>query len=347
MTAIFDYLNPYAYAMRLRRKLYERGTLRSSHPGVPVISIGNLSLGGTGKSPMVLLVARYLMSQRGKRVAIVSRGYKRRSKGFVLVSDARRVLATVDNSGDEAQMFAQSLPGAIVIVSEDRTRGAKEAKRLGAEVILLDDGFQHQHLQRDLNIVLIDAERPLSAVIPFGRFREPFSAVRAADAIVFTNAGDKFVMRNHWDRLKPYLRPNVIAAAVWSTPQSLHHIASGVPFPLDDLRAKRVIAFSSIASPARFHRMLERLGAEVIARELGDHAEYTQAFATTLMRDAERSGAQILVTTMKDAVKCRGLFERVGGAVPGAPPLPVFVLKQELEFLSGEQSLHDAIDSTL
>src|ERR1035437_10976461 len=127
MTAIFDYINPYAYAMRLRRRLYERGSLRSSHPGVPVISVGNLSLGGTGKSPMVLAIARHLMEQH-KRVAIVSRGYKRRSKGFLLVSDARRVLATVESSGDEAQMFAQMLPGAIVIVSEDRVRGAEQAK---------------------------------------------------------------------------------------------------------------------------------------------------------------------------------------------------------------------------
>src|ERR1035437_9285714 len=143
MTAIFDYLNPYAYAMRLRRRLYERGMLRSSHPGVPVISVGNLSLGGTGKSPMVLAIAHYIMSQRGKRVAIVSRGYKRRSKGFVLVSDARRVLAKVEDSGDEAQMFAQMLPGAIVIVCEGRARGAEQATRLGADAIVLDDGFQH------------------------------------------------------------------------------------------------------------------------------------------------------------------------------------------------------------
>jgi tetraacyldisaccharide 4'-kinase len=338
MTAIFDYLNPYAYGMRLRRRLYERGTLRSSHPGVPVISVGNLSLGGTGKSPMVLAIARHLMEQR-KRVAIVSRGYKRRSKGFVLVSDARRVLAKVEDSGDEAQMFAQLLPGAIVIVCEDRARGAAQAKRLGAQVIVLDDGFQHLRVQRDLNILLIDCERPLSAVIPFGRFREPFSAVRAADAVVFTNANDKSGMRNHWDRLKPYLRSNVIAAAIQAVPHSLEHIASGESLALDELRAKRVVAFSSIASPGRFHRMLEALGAEVIARELGDHAEYTQAFATTLMRDAERSGAQILVTTMKDAVKCRRFFEDSA--------LPVLVLQQELEFLSGEQSLYDAIDRKL
>ncbi|MDP4198421.1 MAG: tetraacyldisaccharide 4'-kinase [Bacteroidota bacterium] len=339
MTAIFDYLNPYAYAMRLRRWFYERGLLKASHPGVPVISVGNLSLGGTGKSPMVLLVAHYLTQKRQRRVAIVSRGYKRRSKGLVVVSDARRILASIEDSGDEAQMLAQSLPGTIVIVSEDRLRGALEAKRLGANVILLDDGFQHQRLQRDLDIVLIDAERPLSAVIPFGRFREPFSAVRAAGAIAFTNASDKSRLRDYWERLKPYANTNVVVAAIHAIPIALESLRDGEQLPLAAIRAKRVLALSGIASPARFHRMLESLGAEVISRSLGDHAEYSQALARSLVSDAERSGAQLLVTTMKDAVKSRGYF--------GQSSLPVLVLKQELEFLSGEQSLYDSIDRIL
>src|ERR1051325_2696603 len=118
MTSIFDYLNPYAYVMRLRRHMYERGTFKSYHPGIPVISIGNLAVGGTGKSPMVLKVAKYI-GERGKRVAIVSRGYGRKSKGFVLVRDGSQILAKVQQSGDEAQMLAQELTGAIVIVDED------------------------------------------------------------------------------------------------------------------------------------------------------------------------------------------------------------------------------------
>lgn len=340
MTSIFDYLNPYAYAMRMRRRLYERGTLKSSHPGIPVISVGNLAMGGTGKSPMVENIARYV-SKHGKRVAIVSRGYGRKSKGFVLVRDGRQILAKVENSGDEAQMLAELLPDAIVIVSEDRAHGAKEAKRLGAQVLILDDGFQHLAIRRDLNILLIDVERPLSAVLPFGRFREPFSAARAADVVVFTNASDKMRVRQHWERMKPYVRTGTVAAATTAVPRALKHIATGEERAMDRLQSERVMAVTSIASPKRFHRMLESLGAEVIARDLGDHADYSEALAKAIARDAARSGASLIITTQKDAVKSRKYFERV------AESLPVFVLAHELEFLSGERSLFSVIDQLL
>jgi tetraacyldisaccharide 4'-kinase len=340
MTSIFDYLNPYAYIMRARRRMYERGTFTSSHPGIPVISIGNLAVGGTGKSPMVLRVAKHIID-RGKRVAIVSRGYGRKSKGFVLVRDGSQILAKVDQSGDEAQMLAEELAEAIVIVDEDRVHGAKEARRLGAQVIVLDDGFQHQRLRRDINILLIDAERPLSAVLPFGRFREPFSAARAADAVIFTNAADKMRVRNHWDRLKPYLKPNAIAAATTSRARSLEQIATGQVQALDSLQGARVMSVSSIASPKRFHKMLEALGAEIIVRDLGDHAEYSDALSRAIVRDAERSGVTMIVTTQKDAVKSKRYFERVAESVP------VYVLVHELEFLSGEQSLFAVIDQLL
>src|SRR5436190_340607 len=251
MTSIFDYLNPYAYAMRIRRRMYERGTRQSSHPGIPVVSVGNLAVGGTGKSPMVLKVAKHLIAS-GKNVAIVSRGYGREQKGFMLVRDGSQILAKVEATGDEAQMLAEDLAGAIVIVDEDRAHGAKEAKRLGAQIILLDDGFQHLRLQRDLNILLIDAERPLSTVLPFGRFREPFSAARAADAIVFTNAGNKLRVRDHWERLKPYCKESVVVAAAVATPRRLEQIATQAVHSLETLRGERVMAVSSIAAPKRF-----------------------------------------------------------------------------------------------
>src|SRR5580698_9127695 len=122
--ALIDYFNPYAYAMCVRRKLYELGWVKSYHPGIPVISVGNLTMGGTGKSPLVLLIADYIEKKHGKRVAIISRGYKRRSKGFVLIRNGGQILVTVEESGDEAQMFAEAAPNAIVIVDEDRVHGA-------------------------------------------------------------------------------------------------------------------------------------------------------------------------------------------------------------------------------
>ncbi len=320
-----DYLNPYAYAMRLRRLAYEHGWLKSWHPGIPVISVGNIVLGGTGKSPLVLYIAEYLQQKHGKRVAIVSRGYKRRSKGFVLVRDGKEILASVESSGDEAQMFAEVLPGAIVIVDEDRVHGAREAKALGAEVVILDDGFQHLRLRRDLNILLMSTPSP---VIPFGRAREPENALRAAGFVVYKH------QRDRTDRKEKSF------GIVEGVPADLLSLELR-PVPLTELKAKRVLALSSIANPERFQEMLRQLGADVVPYALADHANYSEALVRKIIEKAETEHVAIIVTTSKDTVKSRKYFERAGVAIP------VFVLRQQIEFLEGEERFYSAIDSIL
>ena len=334
-------INPYAFVMLIRRWLYWRGILRSYHPGIPVISIGNLSMGGSGKSPLVMEVAKYLIEQRGKRVAIVSRGYRRKSKGFVLVRDGTTTLADVASSGDEAQMFAELVPQAIVIVDEDRVRGATKAKDLGAEVVILDDGYQHLRIQRNLNILLFDSSRRLSTVIPLGRFREPLSTVRAADVVVFTRADDKQRVRSLWERLKSNLKSDFIAATLHTVADELKTIDGATNVELSSLKGKRVLAVSSIASPRRFSQMLDDTGAEVISRNLGDHADYSVSLVIAMLRDAERSGVEMLITTQKDAVKSRQFF------LQAHPNIRILVLSLKIEFLSGEQSFYAAIDRLL
>ena len=320
-----DYLNPYAYAMRIRRIAYKRGWLSSYHPGIPVISVGNLTLGGTGKSPVVLLIADYLEKKRGKQVAIVSRGYKRRSKGYILVRDGKKIMASVEESGDEAQMLAEALSNAIVIVDEDRVHGAREAKSLGADVIILDDGFQHLRIKRDLNILLM---RKPSAVIPFGRAREPESASGDADFLVFRDIKDS---KDGSD--KPYANIRNIPAALSSLQIPL--------VPLTELNGKRALALSSIAAPKRFHEMLRSLGANVVPHPLGDHAEYSESLVKRIIAEAENKGLEVIVTTAKDIVKSRKYFERAVSAIS------VYVLHQKLEFLDGEERFYSAIDSIL
>ena len=333
MSAI-DYLNPYAYAMRLRRILYERGILKSHHPGIPVISIGNLTLGGTGKSPLVVKIAEYLRNKHGKRVAVLSRGYRRRSKGYMLVRDGDEILAKVEDSGDEAQMLAELLPYAIVIVDEDRVHGARQAKNIGADVILLDDGYQHLRIERDLNVLLVDASRKSGNVIPFGRLREPPSAACAADMVILTNStGEKDNNR--------CIKTNAVRASLYAVPVSLEAIGNAESRSLNDLRGKRVFALSSIASPRRFQGMIRALGSEIIARDLGDHAEYNEALVKNLLREVENAHTDLIVTTAKDAVKSRRFFERI------AVPIPVYILRQDLEFLLGERSFYEAIDRIL
>jgi tetraacyldisaccharide 4'-kinase len=326
---LIDYLNPYAYAMLARRRLYELGWFKSYHPGIPVISVGNLTLGGTGKSPLVLLIADYLERKHGRRVAIVSRGYKRHSKGYLLVRNGGPILASVEASGDEAQMFAESAPNAIVIVVEDRSRGANQAKLLGAEVIVLDDGYQHLRLRRDFNILLTDGHS-LPPVLPFGRSREPGSAVRAADVIIASDVKD----RNDLS----YVVVNNALTVLRSVPSALTSL-SVVEVPLSELQGKRVLALSSIANPKRFHEMLLSLGAKVVVYDLGDHAEYSAAIAKTILDEAKKNGAEMIVTTAKDAVKSRKYFQDAD--------IPVFVLHHKLEFLSGEKGFYEAIDKIL
>jgi tetraacyldisaccharide 4'-kinase len=318
-----DYLNPYADVMRLRRVAYERGWLPSFHPGIPVISVGNLTMGGTGKSPLVLLIAEYLERQHSKRVAILSRGYKRHTKGFVLVRDGKNILASVEASGDEAQMFAELAPNAIVIVDENRVHGALEAKALGAEVIVLDDGYQHLRLRRDLNILLI-GDKP-SPVIPFGRAREPKSAERSADFVVF---------RETVGVVDESGQPSAILR---SAPDHLSSLEEA-NLPLHNLNRKRVIALSSIAAPNRFYEMLRALGAEVIPRDLGDHADYSEALVQSILKEAEKLKVEVIVTTTKDIVKSRKYFERAPSSIP------VLILHHKLEFLHGEAGFYQAID---
>ncbi len=320
---ILDYINPYAYIMRVRRVMYERGWLKSYHPGIPVISVGNLTMGGTGKSPMVMLIAKYLEEKHGKNVAIISRGYKRHTNGFLLVSNAQEILASVENSGDEAQMFAQLLPNAIVIVDEDRVRGANKAKELGADVIVLDDGFQHLRLKRNLNILLSDGT--FSPVIPFGRSREPASAARAADIVIACGG------KNATDSTN---------AVVRNMPSTLMSLAV-VEVPLTQLQGKRILALSSIANPERFTNMLRELGATVIEKNLGDHAEYSLELVEKILTEAKTSGVEMIVTTMKDAVKSRKYFEQA------KPAIPVLILLHSLEFLRGKDGFYEAIDKIL
>jgi tetraacyldisaccharide 4'-kinase len=321
---LIDYLNPYAYLMRLRRRMYELGLMKSYHAEIPVISIGNLTMGGTGKSPMVLLIANYLLSKHGKRVAIISRGYKRHTKGFLLVSNGKEILASVEDSGDEAQMFAELLPNAIVIVDEDRVHGANKAKELGAEVIVLDDGYQHLRLKRDLNILLDDGSS--SPVIPFGRSREPATAARAANMVVRSDGKDT---------------GNSIDVVVQSTATSLISLDTVDSISLTELRGKRIMALSSIANPERFQKMLKELGAMIIPKDLSDHADYSESLIREILDDAKRGGVEIIFTTMKDAVKSRKYFERV------SPDIPILILLHSLEFLRGEDGFYNAIDQIL
>jgi len=334
---ITDIINPYVYAMKLRRFLYHKSIFKSHSVPVPVISIGNLSMGGTGKTPITLALAKYCSETLGKKTAIILRGYKRESSGYLLVSDGDNILSPVEKSGDEAQFYAQELQGAIVICDEDRVRGAQQAVSLGAEVILLDDGFQHIRLKRDLNILLINSDEGIPPVFPFGKGREPASAIKDADVIIFTNSekGEKFSFGD-----KPVISARTVIGLIqlyrtYGTDDVSPEIFSG----------KKLLAFAGIACPQRFKESLVPYARSVVLVPLEDHAEYNPATLEKIIATAKKESCDFIATTTKDAVKMLALYVAMQQKDSRLPPLTV--IHSEIEFMSGKELLFSRINDLL
>jgi tetraacyldisaccharide 4'-kinase len=311
---------PYAAAMRVRRWAYGRGVLPSREASVPVISVGNLTAGGTGKTPMVAWVVRHLL-EAGRSPAILTRGYKQ-----------------IAGRSDEAELLKR-LCRAPVIVNPDRVTGAHQAIARDADVLVMDDGFQHRRLRRQLDIVLIDALCPLGfeRCLPRGLLREPPSALADADAIVITrsNAIDASRRQALADRLGD-LAPQASLHEAIHEPVGLVD-ESGRCRPLDDLAGRRVLAFCGLGNPEAFFHSLRDVGAELTGRRaFDDHTPYTPAMLTGLVTEAGRSKAELLVTTQKDAVKFS----------PRGLGLPVWQLAIEMKVVAGEEALIDRVQST-
>jgi tetraacyldisaccharide 4'-kinase len=278
----------YAQAVAARRRWYER------HPGArkrlrqPVISVGNLSVGGTGKTPFVAHVTRWLI-ERGERPAILSRGYGRRHRrdGVVLVADGTRVTSDVDSAGDEPLMLARALPGAIVAVADDRhLAGVLVERRCGATVHVLDDGFQHLQLARDVDVLMTSpGEIANGRVLPFGRLRESRRAAARAHAVVVMDTDRAGARAEAWS-----LGISQSAAATRT-----------LAVPGDDVRR---LALAGIAQPQRFFAALGDAGFQVASTlSFPDHHRYSTADVEHIASSMQRSGAEAVVTTEKDAVR--------------------------------------------
>jgi tetraacyldisaccharide 4'-kinase len=317
---------PYGVAVSVRNAGYDRGLLGVRTVGVPVISVGNLTLGGTGKTPLVAWVIGRLLAA-GRRPAIASRGY----------GAARGELS------DEAAELGIVLPGVPHVAHRDRVLAAGDAVAAGADVIVLDDGFQHRRLHRDLDIVAIDATDPFGSgrLFPRGLLRESPVGLRRADVVVLTRSTAVDPAR------RAAIRDAVTAARGGQPPawaESVHAPValrswSGTTRPLDELRGRRILAFAAIGNPAAFRQTLEATGAEVTSLvAFADHHAYA---ATDLQRLAERAAAERAeqaVTTLKDLVKVR--HDHIGNA-------PLAAVQIALEMRLGGDAVEQAIDSVL
>jgi len=265
-------------------------------PPVKIISVGNLVVGGTSKTPLTIYIAR-LATERGIKTSIVARGYGRKEKGLLEVNEKSRW----EDVGDEPLELSAAVPQARVYVCESKTRAALKACADGAELIIIDDGYQHRRLQRDLNILCLDSERPFGngLLLPAGRLREPKTAVKRADIVVYTGGGP-----THGGEARPDFS-NIPVFFLQPVKTHFRELSSGREIDIRELAGKRFVAFCGLAEPARFRRTLIEQGIalnDFIA--FGDHHSYGPHDIDKMVRMAQDSGSSI-ITTAKDAVKVK------------------------------------------
>lgn len=289
----------YSAVTRTRLSLYQRGTFRTTKLDRPVISVGNMTVGGTGKTPLVEWVSKTIAGA-GKRVCILTRGYGRQHpERQVIVSDGQAILATPADAGDEPYLLATNLPGlAAVICSADRISAGRDAIEVfGTECFVLDDGFQHLRLARDLNIVTVDATNPWGGgqLLPHGRLREPLAGLSRADCVVLTRCDQVNDLAPLRAQISDLIRGRPVFESTMKPRRS--PLASGP-----------VAAFCAVGNPASFFRQLRNSGYElVVEKAFRDHHTYTQKDIDDLTLTARQAGATTLITTAKDAVKLRTL----------------------------------------
>jgi len=284
--------------------LYQTRLFSRKRFSCPVISIGNITLGGTGKTLATLTLCQWLL-RRGRKPAVLSHGYAGNASAPRVVSDGENLKRGPREAGDEAFLLAASLPGVPVLVGKDRRRSGEMALGLGAQVLVLDDGFQYWKLEKDCEIVLVDALNPFGngRLIPRGFLREPVSALRRAQAIWITHSD--LVGEEALEALERTLAGIAWGVPIWRTvhqPIALRDFASGEKVGLWTLEGKRVLALSGIGNPASFELLLERLGAEVVAARFPDHHLYGEKEIADLLACAAAE-VSVIITTAKDAVR--------------------------------------------
>ena len=297
----------YGMAAATKLSLYQKGMLASYKAEVPVISVGNITVGGTGKTPITIDLANRL-SKEGLKVAILSRGYKRKSDApHTIVSDGKNILSSCPEAGDEPYLMALSCPGSIVISGADRSGSAKLAQeKYGCDIILLDDGFQHLKLKRDHNIMLVDFTDNIrdELPVPAGRLREPLSGLNRATAFVVTKV-PRVDERERLEQIRNFLKkhnPRADFFTVRFEPKELRSQKDNKP--LQYLEGKSVVALSAIARPEAFINSLEEFNVRLVSKLIfPDHHWFTHSDMNTIEKTVQSTDADLIITTEKDLVR--------------------------------------------
>jgi tetraacyldisaccharide 4'-kinase len=339
-------------AVKLRRFLYNVRILRDSTLGVQVIAIGNLTVGGTGKTPVVEKFARELRDQ-GRNVAILSRGYRSKPQPvhewFLnkilfredttpprVVSDGKSLLLDSETAGDEPFMLASNLRDVVVLVDKDRVKSGRYAiEKFGCDTLLLDDGFQYWKLRgRREDIVLVDSQQPFGneLLLPRGTLREPPSHLARANTIFITkSSGDSEALRRRIAEFNP--DAGIIECV--HHPLYLEDVFTGEQLELDFLKGRKVASLSGIAQPESFDKSLVQLGSELVySKHFADHHRFTQQEVLNVINRSKKRQAQSIITTQKDAVRFPKLDRR---------DLAIYFMRVEIRIVRGANDFHDCV----
>lgn len=351
-TALFLCSKVFQVAIKTRRFLYNVRILRDSTLGVQVIAIGNLTVGGTGKTPVVEKFARELRDQ-GRNVAILSRGYRSKptpfhkkvlNKVFLrddttpprIVSDGKSLLLDSDMAGDEPYMLASNLKDVVVLVDKDRVKSGRYAiEKFGCDTLLLDDGYQYWKLRgRRQDIVLIDCQQPFGneRLLPRGTLREPPSHLARASVIFITKSDGK--TQELRQRIASF-NPNASIIECIHHPLYLEDVFTGNRIDLAILRGHKVASLSGIAQPESFEQSLVNVGAELVySKRFADHHRFTQQEVLNAINRSKKRQAEMIITTQKDAVRFPKIDRR---------DLPIYFMRVEIKILSGAKDFQDCV----
>ncbi len=304
----------YSTIMSLRADFYKKGLLNVFSVKIPVISIGNITMGGTGKTPFEMTIAREFIN-KGIKTAIISRGYGGKSKKWPLViSDGKNIYASTKNAGDEAVLIAHALPDSIIVSGPDRFADAQVCEKMGCQVIIMDDGFQHIRLKRNLDILLIDSNTNIfkERVFPGGYLREPLHAINRAHCIILTKTEllSQTQKNEKINEIKNFLENKDIPVFYSENIIKKFIDFNGNFLKLTELINKKAFCFTGIAKPDNFFNTLEKLKINIKRKiPFWDHYAYNINDIKNIVFDAQKENVEFIVTTQKDMVKIHELFK--------------------------------------
>jgi tetraacyldisaccharide 4'-kinase len=327
----------YRLIVNLRNYLYDQQIFREVKLPCPVISVGNITAGGTGKTPCVIRIGQMLQEQGWKPV-VLSRGYGGKSSHPVnIVSDGKNILLSGKIAGDEPLLIARSLPGIPVIIGHKRiVTGRAAIDSFGADVLICDDAFQHRQIFRDINLVLLDSRAPLGNghMLPRGSLREPASSLGRADAFILTRTTEEMAANAIAGRM-PFETGNIPLFSSIHRPVDAVKGDYSKTLPLSELQGKKVCAFSGIARPDSFEKAIRDAGAEITSLEIfPDHHRYSQKELESIRGNSAKSGADLILTTEKDGMRLQESAEFLKD---------IYLLRIKLEFIPDGNSLKNFI----